>query len=66
MSKQSNAKAEQGYVPRYVNTCGNCAHYRSDKKNNGYGYTVETNMRCSIGGFKVMKLGTCQEFSKKS
>lgn len=31
MSKQSDAKAAQGYVAKAVpSTCGNCAHYASD------------------------------------
>jgi hypothetical protein len=26
---------------------------------------VDKNLRCAIGGFKVMKMGTCNEFASR-
>lgn len=68
MSKQSEAKANQGYVAKPVpKTCMNCQHYRSDlidrpPTRNGVIYTDEKNLRCGIGGFAVKKMATCNEF----
>ena len=70
MSKKSEAKERQGYVPKFIpNVCGNCLHFRSEivKTRGTYGlWTKETNMRCEIGGFKVKKQGTCQEWAGQS
>ena len=62
MSKQSEAKINQGYndkpIPR---TCGNCARYESEfVVDNYFGeYTQEKNKRCGLGGFAVKKTATC-------
>lgn len=59
MSKQSEAKKEQGYVERAPqNVCGNCAHYRS-AMSDYYGY--ESEKKCTLGGFAVKKLATCNK-----
>ena len=71
MSKQSEAKIKQGYVPKAIpQTCVNCASFRLDVATlpTGCGngtYRKETNLRCCIGGFAVKKMGTCNEFSGK-
>lgn len=69
MSKQSEAKARQCYIPKAVpNVCGNCAYFASDKTpmGNPFGssWTHENNMRCRLGGFAVRKMGTCNEWTK--
>jgi hypothetical protein len=67
MSKQSEAKEKQGYVPKAIpQTCGNCGHFLSTKaKCAGYfggEYIDEKNLRCGVGGFAVKKMGTCNEW----
>lgn len=63
MSKQSEAKASQGYVVKPVHAvCGNCDHYRRTiKAEEGYfgTYVMEKNRRCGIGGFAVAKTNVC-------
>jgi hypothetical protein len=65
MSKQGEAKKDQNYreVP---NTCSNCANYQSvkvKKTYEGFGgvsqWEEEKGKRCSIGGFAVKKMATC-------
>lgn len=63
MSKQSDAKINQGFR-KSPDTCSNCAHFTltktEEKRKYGYGnITVENNLRCSIGEFKVNKTNTC-------
>ena len=69
MSKQSEAKERQGYVPKALpRTCCNCAHFKMDTETKttqwGQSWTVDTNLRCAIGGFAVKKMGTCNEWRK--
>ena len=63
MSKQSEAKANQGYTPKALpHTCCNCAHFKMDSETKtqfGQSWTTDTNLRCSIGGFAVKKMATC-------
>jgi len=76
MSKQSDAKAAQGYIAKAVpQTCGNCKHFQFERVNANAAdmgkpmvseYWVDANLRCGIGGFAVKKLGTCQSFVIKS
>jgi hypothetical protein len=78
MSKQSEAKAKQAYVEKPLpRTCSTCAHLTVDlelpawmKKAGCYDhdprYLVETNRRCSIGGFAVKRTATCQLWLKKA
>lgn len=67
MSKQSDAKEEQGYTLAQSN-CGNCAHYRSEVETHpphfswAKPYTVESNRRCGIGGFAVKKTASCKRW----
>ena len=65
MSKQSDAKDRQGFR-KSPDTCSNCYHFTStmteEKRKYGYGnVTVESNLRCSIGGFKVNKMSVCNK-----
>lgn len=69
MSKQSDAKAAQGYRLE-ASTCSNCHHYRSDLIEKSYGafnglhtWTEEKNKRCSIGLFAVKKTATCDRWA---
>ena len=69
MSKQSEAKIQQGYVDKAVpKTCGQCLHFTSDTVTRTTiwleAYTIESNLRCSIGGFAVKKMATCNLFNK--
>jgi len=67
MSKQSEAKEKQGYVPKAKpKTCVNCKHFAHEQilmKTPWSSYTKDTNLRCTLGGFKVMKMGTCNEWA---
>ena len=72
MSKQSEAKKNQGYNPKLIPPmCMNCDHYESDMLPvSGFSvlsYLNEKNIRCGIGGFAVKKMGTCalHEFKKE-
>jgi ribosomal protein S14 len=65
MSKQSEAKARQGYVPKTVRMCQHCKHFKSDFIREPYLGRVwirETNLRCGVGGFKVKKTGACDQW----
>lgn len=71
MSKQSEAKERQGYVPRAIPaTCANCAHFTSyvvTRTGVFVGtYHDESNKRCAKGGFAVKKMGTCNEHERKA
>lgn len=73
MSKQSDAKLEQGYVAKAVpQTCMNCAHFalesqmRTSKYMPHKVYLDESNLRCELGGFAVKKMASCAKFSAKS
>ncbi len=59
MSKQSEAKKQQGYRTK-PDTCSNCAHYASKIEVHSY-WQVESEKRCGLGGFAVNKTGTCNE-----
>jgi hypothetical protein len=72
MSKESEAKEKQRYVPKAVpHTCLNCVNFTMDIVHHpavgtwGTAYDKGTNLRCGIGGFKVMKMGTCNVFQMK-
>ena len=70
MSKQSDAKAAQGYVAKAVpETCVNCCHLKMDllQMEGAYGWkwTRCANLRCGIGGFAVKKMATCKEWAPK-
>jgi hypothetical protein len=63
MSRQSEAKAKQGYVPK-PQTCSNCLHFHSEIVDRKY-LGEEKNLRCGIGGFAVKKMATCNEWAAK-
>ncbi|HEX2600076.1 MAG TPA: hypothetical protein VHL05_14955 [Terriglobales bacterium] len=68
MSKQSEARVAQKYVPKCVpSVCSNCLHFTKEvtTHKNFYRetYTVDRNLRCGIGGFAVKKMGTCIQWS---
>lgn len=70
MSKQSDAKREQGYAPKVTPaTCGNCRHYESTiTEHQDYMLVItvtESNQRCGLGGFAVKKLGWCRMHHEK-
>ena len=65
MSKQSEAKKEQNYREA-PDSCANCVNYESQLVEKTYGawngkqtWTEEKGKRCSIGGFAVKKMATC-------
>jgi hypothetical protein len=65
MSKQSEAKENQGYNPKPVlPICSNCKNYLSDSKEEqgafGGVWHKEINIRCGIGGFAIKKQGNCK------
>ena len=71
MSKQSEAKLAQGYIPKPTpNVCSRCNYFALDKNMVSYGlsnntYTEEKNIRCELGGFAVKKNSTCNKFEVK-
>jgi len=67
MSKQSEAKEKQGYVAIPLpKTCCNCAYFRVAVEHTkpawGTEYQKETNLYCSVGGFAVTWMATCNAF----
>ena len=67
MSKQSTAKAAQGYDPKPIMPyCINCRHFSSEitieKGRHGGEFKRESTVRCAFGGFAIKKLGTCNFF----
>lgn len=71
MSKQSEAKERQGYTTQ-TPCCKRCAQYRSEfeELSNVFSgqapYIIESHKRCSIGEFKVISGGWCNEFERKA
>jgi hypothetical protein len=68
MSKQREAKAEQGYTKQSPN-CSGCQHYSSNvscHKRYGYESRIEKNIRCDLGGFAINKTAYCDKFIKRS
>ena len=66
MSKVSDAKQAQGYT-RETPCCARCRDFTCDKKESypGSKYFVDTNMRCTVGQFKVHKMGWCNRYVAK-
>lgn len=70
MSKQSEAKATQGYRTCAA-CCKNCTSYRSQVTEHpaqfswGNPYKTEKDRRCAIGGFAVQATGHCILFAWK-
>lgn len=73
MSKQSELKAKQGYVSKAApRTCQNCSYFEFDRVQirkptewDAEGWFEDKNLRCTLGGFTVKKMGTCNEFNPK-
>lgn len=71
VSKQVEAKNRQGYNPKPVHpSCSNCKHFTFDRESyEGWRgpYVEDKNLRCSLGGFKVVKGGlcTCHDMKEK-
>ncbi len=59
MSKQSEAKKQQGYRTK-PDTCANCAHYTSKIEVHS-DWQEESEKRCGLDGFAINKTGTCNE-----
>jgi hypothetical protein len=71
MSKQSEAKEAQGYR-RSAMSCQHCMHFSSEMVSRNprwasanYVITEEKNIRCTLGGFKVQKTGSCNKYAAK-
>lgn len=65
MSKQSEAKKAQNYISKSEpRVCSNCCNLQLDKAPARYNPRVIVckKLRCSIGGFAVKKMGTCDLF----
>lgn len=62
-SKQQIAKEQQGYT-REISNCSNCKNFICEVETVNVHWTVERNLRCSIGGFKVNKTATCDMWKK--
>ena len=73
MSKQSEAKEVQGYIPKPVpRVCSTCAHFTCDETEHPAAFTwsnpykTQSNLRCGIGGFAVKKTATCARWAPKA
>lgn len=68
MSRQSEAKTRQGYVPKAEPaTCMNCTHfaYDMDWYDEAKQYPREVNLCCTLGDFAVKNMATCNLFERK-
>lgn len=68
MSKQLEAKKIQGYVEKNTKICSACQFFALDaiKEVTRFAtWTEENNLRCTLGGFAVKKMATCNEFEAK-
>ena len=71
MSKQSDAKMDQGYSEKpFQKMCFNCKHFTFETVKSHIGwdniqYFKDANLRCSIGGFKVKKTALCYKWEGK-
>lgn len=69
MSKQSDAKLNQGWSSKSITNCVNCKHFSCETESirGAYGfYTKDRNMRCNRGGFKTGKMSACNDWIFKS
>ena len=81
MATVTEKKAACGYTPKVIpSTCGNCAHYRSERalsewmeqanaRRGRADYTteehgIEKNRRCTLHSFAVKKMGACNDWQK--
>lgn len=69
MSKQSEAKAAQGYRMEAA-CCKTCKNFSSEmvpmNRWNGDPYKTEKNKRCNIGGFATQATAHCMFFAWKA
>ena len=70
MSKQADAKKQQGWrkTPR---TCANCKSFTSKVEQvksewSNHFWVKESELRCTVGGFKVGKRNTCDLWDSAS
>jgi len=68
MSKQSDAKKTQEYDPKpRPQICRECKNFQFEKvltsELYGQKYYRDKNLKCSIGGFAVKKISTCNQFA---
>lgn len=71
MSKQSDAKISQNYIPKALpKTCATCKHFQFDRVQtqppsmwNKDGWWEDKSLRCGLGGFAVKKMATCDCYS---
>ena len=70
MSRQSEAKARQGYDPKplpYI--CKNCQYFGFDVEEykGMFGKVIQEQkkLRCNLGGFAVKKTARCDKFAIK-
>lgn len=68
MSKQSEAKDNQGYNPKpRPQICRECKNFQFEKVfTHEYArekYYKDKNLKCCIGGFAVKKIATCKQFT---
>ena len=68
MSKQSEAKEKQGFE-KVAPNCSMCKHFIKDVRYCTYTwsvkvYEIHTNLRCSLGNFKVGKTSSCKMLEK--
>lgn len=66
MSKQEEAKKKQGFITKSP-MCSNCINFKSKKEQvkrpwSSQLFTVESELRCGIGMFKVGKSNWCNEY----
>lgn len=70
MSKQTDAKARQGYnLKPIMPVCSTCRYYtsrmESGKTSWGAKWNQEKELRCGIGGFAIKKMASCDEWGLK-
>ena len=70
MSKQTDAKARQGYnLKPIMPVCSTCRYYTSRMVREGTSpgsvWERETQLRCGIGGFAIKKMASCDEWEPK-
>jgi hypothetical protein len=71
MSKQSEAKESQNYRKKPM-CCQHCTHFSSEFRDRrpewaiskSYVITEEKNIRCTLGGFAVQKMASCDKFER--
>lgn len=71
-SKVALAKAEQNFQMKPAHPrCADCQHFTMDREQIPWSpyssntWTRESNLRCSLGGFKVGKTSVCRKFERK-